>query len=226
MFRQILINPADADYQRILWRSCRDQPILSYRLLTVTYGLASAPYLAIKVLKQLALDKGVHLPVATSVLRESIYVDDAIFGADDIHTLRDIRKQLIELMSRGGFQLRKWAANAAELLADIPVERLELASDRPLGEDECLKVLGVTWVPSEDTFRFHIDSSLPTKCTKRSILSTVSKIFDLLGWASPVIVAAKLMLQELWLLKKDWDEKIPNELSRKWYDYYESLSKL
>ncbi|XP_046145799.1 uncharacterized protein LOC123989166, partial [Osmia bicornis bicornis] len=139
MFRQILINPADADYQRILWRSHRDQPIFSYRLLTVTYGLASAPYLAIKVLDQLALDEGSNFPAAIPVLQDSIYVDDAIFGADEIHTLRDIRNQLVDLMRRGDFQLRKWAANAAELLENIPIEEHESASDRPLGEDESLK---------------------------------------------------------------------------------------
>ncbi|XP_043264208.1 uncharacterized protein LOC122404337, partial [Colletes gigas] len=226
MFRQILINPADADYQRILWRPCRDQPILSYRLLTVTYGLASAPYLAIKVLDQLALDEGSNLPAATPVVQDSIYVDDAIFGADDIHTLREIRRQLIELLSRGGFQLRKWAANAAELLENIPPSDRESTSDHPLGEDESQKVLGVTWNPSEDTFRFRIDFCLPAKGTKRNILSIVSKIFDPLGWASPVIIVAKLMLQELWLLNKDWDDEIPADLCKKWHEYCEHLSQL
>ncbi|XP_043257967.1 uncharacterized protein LOC122400510 [Colletes gigas] len=207
MFRQILINPADADYQRILWRPCRDQPILSYRLLTVTYGLASAPYLAIKVLDQLALDEGSNLPAATPVVQDSIYVDDAIFV-------------------EGGFQLRKWAANAAELLENIPPSDRESTSDHPLGEDESQKVLGVTWNPSEDTFRFRIDFCLPAKGTKRNILSIVSKIFDPLGWASPVIIVAKLMLQELWLLNKDWDDEIPADLCKKWHEYCEHLSQL
>ncbi|XP_046145628.1 uncharacterized protein LOC114881980 [Osmia bicornis bicornis] len=226
MFRQILINPADADYQRILWRSHRDQPIFSYRLLTVTYGLASAPYLAIKVLDQLALDEGSNFPAAIPVLQDSIYVDDAIFGADEIHTLRDIRNQLVDLMRRGGFQLRKWAANAAELFENISIEEHESASDRPLGEDESLKVLGVTWTPSKEAFHFHIDACLPAKYTKRSILSIISNIFDPLGWASPVIIVAKIMLQELWLLKKDWDEEIPIDFCKKWYEYCERLPQL
>lgn len=103
MFRQILIHPADADFQRILWRSHQDEPIHSYRLLTVTYGPALAPYLAIKVLDQLAIDEGKAFPAATPILEHSIYVDDALFGADDIQTLREMRQQLIELMKRGGF---------------------------------------------------------------------------------------------------------------------------
>ncbi|XP_076299895.1 uncharacterized protein LOC143218550 [Lasioglossum baleicum] len=226
MFRQILINPLDSDYQRILWRPNSQLPVSSFRLLTVTYGLASAPYLAIKVLDQLALDEGNNFPAAVPILQDSIYVDDAIFGADDTHTLLEIRQQLVELLHRGGFQLRKWATNAVELLENIPSEERESASDHFLSEDESLKVLGIVWTPSEDVFRFQVDCCLPEKCTKRSILSIVSKIFDPLGWASPVIIGAKIMLQELWLLKKDWDEDTPLEFRKKWTAYCNILPQL
>ncbi|XP_067214141.1 uncharacterized protein [Linepithema humile] len=82
MFRQIRIHPLDADFQRIFGPS-DDSPILHFRLLTVMYGLAPAPYLAMRVLKQLALDEGNAYPSAVSILQDSIYVDDALFGADD-----------------------------------------------------------------------------------------------------------------------------------------------
>jgi len=41
MYRQIAVHPADRDLQRILWG---EEARLEYRLNTVTYGLASAPY--------------------------------------------------------------------------------------------------------------------------------------------------------------------------------------
>ncbi|XP_067217109.1 uncharacterized protein [Linepithema humile] len=56
MFRQILVQEADRDLQRILWRQDQSQPIHTYRLNTVTYGTAPAPYLAIKCLRQLAAE--------------------------------------------------------------------------------------------------------------------------------------------------------------------------
>ncbi|XP_018358983.1 PREDICTED: uncharacterized protein LOC108758486 [Trachymyrmex cornetzi] len=37
MFRQILVNPLDADFQRILWRPSSDKPVPHFRLLTVHY---------------------------------------------------------------------------------------------------------------------------------------------------------------------------------------------
>lgn len=66
MYRQIWMHPADYDLQRILWG---EQQAMEYRLNTVTYGLASAPYLAIRVLRQLAEDEQARFPLAANTLR-------------------------------------------------------------------------------------------------------------------------------------------------------------
>lgn len=63
-------------------------PNYIYRLLTVTYGTAAAPFLANRVLKQLALDEGMKYPLAVSILKDNVYVDDLMFGAEDIVLLR------------------------------------------------------------------------------------------------------------------------------------------
>lgn len=47
MFRQIRVHPDDRIFQRILWRDSRDQPVKTYQLNTVTYGIASATFLAV-----------------------------------------------------------------------------------------------------------------------------------------------------------------------------------
>jgi len=51
-------------------------------------------------------------------------------------------------MARGGFHLRKWAANLIELLEDIPPGEHELAIERPLDKNDTLKILGFTWILS------------------------------------------------------------------------------
>ncbi|XP_063931848.1 uncharacterized protein LOC135143838 [Zophobas morio] len=56
MYRQILITLEHRDYQRIIWRFSPNEPLADFRLRTVTYGLSSAPYLAIRTLLQLAND--------------------------------------------------------------------------------------------------------------------------------------------------------------------------
>lgn len=47
MFRQILIRPDQQRLQNILWREHDDQPVKIYQLNTVTYGLASSPFLSV-----------------------------------------------------------------------------------------------------------------------------------------------------------------------------------
>ena len=58
MFRQILVHEKDRRFQRTLWRFSSDEQVKSCSLNTVTYGMFSSPYLAIRVMKQLAEDKG------------------------------------------------------------------------------------------------------------------------------------------------------------------------
>ncbi|XP_071581643.1 uncharacterized protein [Temnothorax nylanderi] len=222
MFRQILVHRDDADFQRILWRPPKSLLILLYRLLTVTYGQKASPFLALCSLLQLARDEGKHFPDAVSIIEESTYVDDVLFGADDILSLLEKRKQLVGMMNRGGFPLRKWAANSAELLTDIPDDQRE-SSDHPINRDDTLKVLGLSWSPHDDSFRFVISPYAVKVHTKRSVLSFIAKLYDPLGWASPIVIAAKILMQELWLRKIDWDSPITDDLLHRWINYCSDL---
>lgn len=51
MYRQILVDDAQTDLQRILWRKQPEDDIKTSRLNTITYGTSSAPYLATRCLK-------------------------------------------------------------------------------------------------------------------------------------------------------------------------------
>jgi hypothetical protein len=48
MYRQIKIHEDDQPFQRILWRFNLKEKVEEYQLTTVTYGTASAPYLAVR----------------------------------------------------------------------------------------------------------------------------------------------------------------------------------
>jgi len=61
------------------------------------------------------------------------------------------------------------------------------------------------------------------KLTKRTILSRIALIFDPLGFLGPVTLIGKLIMQELWRLKVDWDESIPMDLGTKWRQYEQQL---
>ncbi|XP_043481754.1 uncharacterized protein LOC122510878 [Leptopilina heterotoma] len=225
MFRQILIDPRDVDYQRILWKNSDGQLII-YQLLTVTYGTACAPFLANRVIKQLAQDEGENFPLAKPILEENIYVDDVFFGKDDLQDAKETKDQLVNLMKSGGFNLRKWSSNDKSLLSGCTSENHERALDEQASDSASLKVLGLKWEPSSDCFRIGVNLESINVPTKRSVLSVIAKLYDPLGWIAPVVVTAKLIMQELWLRKLDWDETLPPDLMKQWFDYYDQLESL
>ncbi|XP_055584930.1 uncharacterized protein LOC129737791 [Uranotaenia lowii] len=119
MYRQILVHEDDTPLQRIVWRASPDAPMWTYELKTVTYGTASAPYLATRVLQQLADDECDQFPEAARVLKRDFYVDDLFSGADSVDEAVYLRKQLHALLIKGGFELRKWASNMPAVLEDV-----------------------------------------------------------------------------------------------------------
>lgn len=48
MYRQMLLNPTQRDYQRTFRRNNNDEPIIIYRLKTVRNNISSNPFLPIR----------------------------------------------------------------------------------------------------------------------------------------------------------------------------------
>ena len=61
-------------------------------------------------------------------------------------------------------------------------------------------------------------------------MSEVAKLYDPLGWLSPVIVKAKMLIQTVWTRKTSWDEELPEDISLNWnyaeHYYYALLEKI
>ena len=112
------MDDQDADLQRIIWREHPDQELQEFRLLTVTYGTTSAPYLAIRVLLQLAEIYSSTYPRAAQILKSNRYVDDFLVGADSTQEATEIKGELIALLTEADISLGKWAANEPSLTSD------------------------------------------------------------------------------------------------------------
>ena len=59
-----------------------------------------------------------------------------------------------------------------------------------------------------------------------SVLSTIAQLFDPLGLVAPVVVTAKVILQQLWTLRLDWDDRLPANLEERWNSFLDSLADL
>lgn len=84
MYRQIVVSEDQLNLQRILWRSNPNEKIRDYVLRTVTYGTANAPYLAVRVLHQLAMVEKERFPIAAEIIKNDFYMDDLMCGADNL----------------------------------------------------------------------------------------------------------------------------------------------
>ncbi|XP_011880190.1 PREDICTED: uncharacterized protein LOC105568822 [Vollenhovia emeryi] len=224
MYRQIKIHKDDWELQRILWMDDQLNEV-PYHLTTVTYGTKAAPFLAVRTLLQLAEDEGHKYPLAVPSITHGRYVDDIFGGADTIQQLQEVAHQLKGLCMAGGFPLAKWHATHLDILKTV-TDRED--QGLPITFDDCAtKILGLKWLPQEDTFAFSTRSSRKEgRLTKRLVLSEVAQIFDPLGFASPVVIKAKILLQELWLHKLQWDDPLPSQLSTRWLSIREELTSL
>ncbi|GFU07631.1 integrase catalytic domain-containing protein [Trichonephila clavipes] len=215
MYRMIWINPDQRKLQRILWRENMDEPIKTFELSTVTYGTTSAPFLATRTLKQLALDEAGNFPLGSSVVMSDMYIDDVLTGAETLLEAKELKNQLINIFAKGGMVLHKWCGNNTELI--------EVSENYDFSDSSEIKVLGVYWNPKHDCFSFRVKIDLHELNTKRDVLSTIARIYDPLGLLGPVVAKAKIFLQKLWMLKIDWTDLLPDTINREWRQFVESL---
>ncbi|GFW35771.1 integrase catalytic domain-containing protein [Trichonephila clavipes] len=144
MFRMINIHPEQTCLQRILLKKGIGEPIKKYELTTVTYGTVSAPYLATRTLKQLAMDEANNFPLAAPVVSDC-YMDDILSGSESIEEVIELQHQLIEMFKTAGMHLHKWCGNLPEITSNLQeAESIELhafsdASEKVYGSSIYLK---------------------------------------------------------------------------------------
>ncbi|XP_043505744.1 uncharacterized protein LOC122526416 [Polistes fuscatus] len=223
MYRQIRVDESQVSLQKIFWRDDVRNPVSTCELLTLTYGTASASFLATRCLKEIAdLEEGNH-PIGAQVIRRDFYVDDLLTGADSIAEVREIRDQVNQVLAKAGFKLHKWAANSGKILPHIP-EKVDSKQILNLNKEGDIRALGVLWDPSDDSFQYSVPIAAPVhRITKRVILASVAKVFDPLGLIGPVTVTGKVIIQRLWQRGIHWDESIPMDLETAWLHYAKQL---
>lgn len=229
MYRCIAMHQDDAQFQRILWRDDPAKPFTEYACNTVMFGTASAPFLAIRTMLQLATDEQNNFPLAVDVVRNEMYVDDICSGRNSVHEALQTQQQLIDMLKSGGFELRKWAANCAELLEPIPSEHREESKMLTFDHKSAIRALGIYWSPETDSFHFQSTINISNEqLTRRQALSFLARIYDPIGFLNPVITMGKILNKQL-PAKLSWDDKLPEDINSAWIRFlgeFESIKQL
>lgn len=152
-------------------------------------------------------------------LRESdtvtTYVDDLAVSIPEKRQAIQLYETAAELFARGSFKLRKWISNSEELMSRFGQEGVSV--EEFTGEDaKEFKVLGFRYDRKKDTLRLGKPKlrSIDQILTKRKVLSIVSSVFDRLGMVAPVMVRAKLIMQQIYKIPSiKWNDVVPDSIA-------------
>ncbi|XP_039310248.1 uncharacterized protein LOC105205076 [Solenopsis invicta] len=223
MYRQIWLHEDDQRYQRVLWR--HNNEIRTFQLNTLTFGVASSPYLAIRTIHKLADDEDEKYPDAARLLKTHLYVDDLLTGANTVDEARRLRDEVIALLVRGGFNIRQWASNDKRIIQDLSPDAIN--SNLDFSKNNSLKTLGVAWDARNDALHYSVHKiNYAERITKRIVIAEIAKIFDPLGMIGPITLFAKKMMQDLWKSKIGWDEPIPPNIQSTWTEFMSQLESI
>ena len=182
------------------------------------FGAVSSPACANYALKRTADDyEDEYGSEAANTLRRNFYVDDVLkLACTEDETIK-LAQDTKAVCQNGGFNLTKFVGNTEHIISTIPQEhRAEQVKNLTLGQDKLPieRALGVIWCIESDTFNFRIELN-DKPCTRRGILSTISSIYDPLGFIAPVVLVRKNILQDI-CHTSSWDEPVDDATHSRW----------
>lgn len=215
---------------RWLWLKDISKPVTEDNLLhlrfnRVPFGLKISPFLLAGVLE---LHFSKYKEAIASEMWRNCYVDNIMLSANSVEEALQKYKVSKRICADAQMNLREYASNSKEFNSMIPPE--DLASlDK-------LRNLGISWQCTADTWTISLNpkednpillppgteppltatpisrKAINGRLTRRKALRIIARIFDPLGLVSPALVAAKLVIQQLYNLKGGWDDVVSSIL--------------
>lgn len=112
------VAEVDQDVLRFLWFNNVHEKIPDiqiFKFTRVVFGVSPSPYpLNATIAQHLKQFESMHTNTVQKI-RNSIYVDDVVAGASDVHEAFEFFKESKDIFSKGGFNLRKFDSNCKEL---------------------------------------------------------------------------------------------------------------
>ena len=221
-FLQVGLQEIERDVTRFLWLKDLNIPqtennLQILRFTRVPFGVISSPFLlGATILYHL---KKKETEVAKKIERD-IYMDNVITGENSTNKAVAFYHEAKLIFQNASMNLREWISNSEDFLSNIPqIDRVK---------EKNVKILGMCWNTSSDSLTI---TGLPpiqlkVTMTKRDVLSRIAAIFDPLGYLCPVIIKAKIFMQQLWEKNMSWDDPLPTSLRNEWAKIVHDLQNL
>lgn len=234
-FLQISVANKDRNYLRFLWY--KNEKLQIYRHCRVVFGIKSSPFLLAATLNHHINKAEDKLKKTVDLIKSSTYVDNCVVSVDNTYELKQFINESTKLCLEAKMKLRNWVWN--ENRGDVITEDVSGVGSPECGLDTVsstfqetltlVPVLGLLWDTKDDILSLDLRKILSTTekiITKRNILAATHKIFDPLGFVSPVTIVPKMMLQEVFKRKCKWDEEVSKEITKRFRVWMKELEYL
>ncbi|UYV69201.1 hypothetical protein LAZ67_6002812 [Cordylochernes scorpioides] len=209
-FQTIEVREEDRDAMRFLWwQNQYENQVQVYRHTRVMFGATCSPFILGTVLEYHLTHMNIEELKIAEKLLNSFYIDNSVGSEDSLESYLAFKEKSIQLLRDAKMDLRMWQSNAEEFQHDT---------------EAITMILGVRWDRRRDLL--FIDTSkiyLPSEVTKRTILSTVQRIFDPFGILGPALIPMKSLLQRTWIQKSKWDTPIIGAVKRSFEDWCKNV---
>ena len=222
MFLSCDVRVQDRPYCRILWKDPADRldtPPAVFQFSSLPWGVSTSPYLASSCLRR-ALEVEADEPDVSDFRRQvalevidSVYMDDWSRGFDDADVAAQYTNEVISILQKYGFKIRKFASNSGAVLAKLPQDRLaplnEIVERVSYTSQETTN-LGYAWNCSSDSYVFakYKAKGADFAYTPRALLSLYASIYDPLGLVACYVLTAKILLSQCLQKKLGWDDHL------------------
>ncbi|KAK5984284.1 Integrase catalytic domain-containing protein [Trichostrongylus colubriformis] len=220
-FHQIRLQEDQRDATRFLWlkdttKGPSKDNIRVLRFTRIPFGVNASPFLLSMSIKY-ALENS-----SDNYLREELlantYVDNVIVGARNTAEGMTKQKQCKETFRAMCMNLREFMSNDNKVLDTIP------RKDRMQTTCSTVKLLGLRWNTTLDTLHIPVKALSKEVTTKRTALKAFASTFDPLGLLAPLLVRAKMFIQDLWINKHSWDENMDDNTCKKWKEIVQDMN--
>ena len=217
MYRTLKLQDEDMYFCLYLWQESPTSPIRCFRFVRVTYGIASSGHQAVYAMQNTANKHGVSPEVIAAINRD-MYVDDFMGGADTREEAIKLLHGIVDTLWHNKLLMRKWASNDPTIIQSLDPKLKENVTAFDLKDPHhMVKMLGQAWNVMGDYFFFrvlHVEfTGEELSClTKRQLLGDILKLFDPMGWLSPVTLKLKQFMQSTWAQGISWEEKLPEDI--------------
>jgi hypothetical protein len=198
IFHAIYIPLLEQMTHLFLWRDLKtDCHPKTYAMTAVNMGDRPSATIAQIALRKSAEEADVGFPEASKVIIQNAYMDDIPASTDSKINSTQLMDEIDAILGPKGFKIKEWICSGAKNTNGITLrnETEENACEVTEG------VLGIKWQPDQDILKFDVSPPKPAVATtKRSVLSTVNKIYDPLGLLAPFTVKLKVIMRRIWLM--------------------------